>query len=115
MDVSFRTPAVYLSARSPVDAATGMPTPGLRISIGPIMKVLDQRSPQIRSAAIARAPLTQAVFAVLGPQGAAGITIWLKAAQITGDQLSASDETITLSAGQLTITDIGSGRTASTP
>jgi hypothetical protein len=52
----------------------------------------------------------------MGRQSAtAGITLWLKSARLTTDQLSSSTESITISASRMTITDIGSGRTASSP
>jgi len=62
--------------------------------------------------------LNQATLLVNGQDGTTGITVWLKGAQIThpgsrGDGRRTTS--LAISAASLTITDISSGRTASTP
>jgi hypothetical protein len=62
-----------------------------------------------------RAPLTRALFEVVNSAGTSGITIRLKGATLARDERTPSRQTIELAATRLTVTDIASGRTASTP
>lgn len=65
-----------------------------------------------------RALLNQAVLLVNGQDGTTGITVWLKGARIThtaSRARSGATASFAISAATLTITDISSGRTASTP
>ncbi|MFI5228583.1 MAG: hypothetical protein ACHQWU_05915 [Gemmatimonadales bacterium] len=117
MDATFSDLSAFaLTVHATVDAVTGMPTSNFQIALDPLTKALDAKTTQIKAAALAHATLTQAIVTLMGRQSAtAGITLWLKSARLTTDQLSSSTESITISASRMTITDIGSGRTASSP
>jgi hypothetical protein len=117
MDAAFSDLSAFaLSVHATVDAVTGMPASSFQITLDPLTKALDAKTTQLKAAALAHATLTQAVVTLTGRQsGTTGITLWLKSAHLTTDQLSSSTETISISASQMTITDIGSGRTASSP
>jgi len=63
-------------------------------------------------------PLRQAILMVNGQDGTTGITIWLKGAQPAHTDARGkrrAGATLAITAASLTITDISSGRTASTP
>ena len=65
-----------------------------------------------------RALLNQAVLLVNGQDGTTGITVWLKGAHVALFDSRGRDRAVaslSISAASLTITDISSGRTASTP
>jgi hypothetical protein len=55
------------------------------------------------------------VLTLLGADGSAGVTLWLKSAHLAGDNIASGRESISIVAAKLTITDVGSGRTASSP
>ncbi len=109
------TGSFLLAVHATVDAVTGMPTSTFQITLGPLKKAQDAATGQLKSAALAHAALTQAIITLVGSGAAPGLTVWLKSAHLTDDALSASSESISVAATQLTITDISSGRTASSP
>lgn len=117
MDASFVDAATLgLSVHTAVDATTGMPTgSSFQILLDPLAKPLDAKTAQIKAAALSHAPLTQSVVTLVGLGGTTGITIWLKSAHLASDDVTSTRENISIAATQMTITDIGSGRTASSP
>lgn len=117
MDAMFVDAApLGLSVHTAVDATTGMPTgSSFQILLDPVAKPLDAKTVQIKAAALSHAPLTQSVVTLVGGGGTTGITVWLKSAHLAADDVTSARENISIAATQMTITDIGSGRTASSP
>lgn len=119
-DFNVHASDLYVDAGYALDAATQMPTGAMQVALGPLHRAADALSASLKTAATAHAPLTQAVFTAHTVDGAPVITLTLHGATLASDQLgslnagssSVQVETIQLTIGGLTITDIGSGKTA---
>lgn len=122
LDVTFASGDQRISAAWAVDERTGLPRDDLHISIDPIDKTAGGDDSAVASAVESGRELTEAVISFLGPDGAAGIVVWLKRASLAGFSAPASTPYgvrgvghLSLVTRQLAITDIASGRTAAFP
>lgn len=121
-DITFASGDQRIVASWSVDDETGRPRDDLRIVVDPIDKAAGNDDAALTSAAQSRRELSEAVISFLGRDGAAGIVVWLKRASLAGFVAPAPTPNgvrgvgrVTLVTRQLTITDIGSGRTAAFP
>ena len=102
-----------LTVHAAVDAVTGMPTPNFQIAY---RFTLVQAPRDVVSVTATRPAMTQTVVTYAGfGTATTGVTLWLKSARVASVTTAGPATSISIAATQLTITDIGSGRTASLP
>jgi hypothetical protein len=118
INVLLRATELSLDAGYASDAAL-MPTGTLQVALGPFHRSVDALSPQLQNAARAHAAIPQATLKVGATDSSPGITLVLHGATYISDQVSASSssnpgalETLQLGLNGLTVTDVGSGKTA---
>jgi hypothetical protein len=122
LDVTFASGDQRIAASWSVDERTGLPRDDLHISVDPIDKSAGTDDAAVAAAVDDHRELAEAVISFLGRDGAAGIVVWLKRASLAGFSAPAGSPSgvrgvrhLSLVARRLTVTDIGSGRTAAFP
>ena len=122
LDLTFASGDQRIAASWSVDERTGLPRDDLHIAVDPIDKSAGTDDASVAAAVDDRRELAEAVISFLGRDGAAGIVVWLKRASLAGFSAPAGSPSgvrgvghLSLVARQLTVTDIGSGRTAAFP
>ncbi len=112
---------VALDASYGIDAGSHMPSGALQLSLPPLLATSDVATTvALGNAGRAHGALTHAVLVVSNFQGTPGITITLHGGRFLSYQLAASAssnlppiQTLQLGLDGVTITDVGSGKTAS--